>query len=138
MKIHYPKKRLKSNLIFGIIWSLLGITAFTFDTGNLFNFGYIFFGFGYLAIYFFEKTNQYLTIENGWITKHNIRPKRMKLDEINHIKKFAGDYVLKTDQDELTINISNVEKNSLLELENVLEGLHLNDKETVQAQSNLP
>ena len=137
MKINYPKKRLRYSLIFGIIWLLFGIISFAFISDNLFNIGYLILGFAYLAIYFFEKTNQYLTIKNGWITKHSIRPKRMKLDEIIHIKNFAGDYVLKTEQDELTINKGFIEKNSLLELEKVLDALNLNADETMHAPTNL-
>lgn len=137
MKIYYLKKRLKSYLFFGIIWSTLAIVAIIFDPEGFFNFGYLFFGLVYLTIYFFEKTNQYLTIENGWITKHNIRPKSIKLEDILLIKDFAGDYVLKTEQDELTINKSFVEKDSLLELEKVLDNLKLTDKETLKMSSNL-
>lgn len=138
MTIRYPKNRLKTNLIFGIVWSVLGIVAFIFDTENLFNFGYLTFGLIYLSGYLFENSKQYLTIENGVITKHNLRPKSLKLDEVIHIKNFAGDYVLKTKQDELTINKSFVEENSLLELEKVLEGLNLNAKETLNMPWNLP
>ena len=99
MKIRYPKRRLKYNLIFGSLFSIFGITAFIIDPDNFVNFGYLIIGLLYLGLYFFENSKQYLTIENGIITKHNLRPKSLKLDEIIHIKNFAGDYVLKTKQD---------------------------------------
>ena len=138
MKIRYPKRRLKYNLIFGSLFSIFGITAFIIDPDNFVNFGYLIIGLLYLGLYLFENSKQYLTIENGIITKHNLRPKSLELDEIIHIKNFAGDYVLKTKQDELTINKSFVEKNSLFELEKVLEGLNLNAKETSNVPWNLP
>lgn len=129
MKIRYLKKRLKYNLIFGILWSILGTIAFVFDTSSLLNFGYLAFGLIYLGTYFFEQNKQYLTIENGIITKNQIIPRQIKLDEIIHIKKLAGDYVLKTEQNELRITIDFIEKDSLLELETILEDLNLNGKE---------
>ncbi|MGV8815296.1 MAG: hypothetical protein ACOH2D_14425 [Gelidibacter sp.] len=137
MKIRYPKKRLKVNLILGIVWLVFGILAFTFDGTNLFNLGYLAFGLIYLGLYLFENSKQYLTIENGVITKNTLHPKSIKLNEINHINDFAGDYVLKTEHEELSINKSYIEKNSLLALETILEGLNLDVKETINVQSNL-
>ena len=137
MKIRYPKKRLKVNLILGIVWLVFGILAFTFDGANLFNLGYLTFGLIYLGLYLFENSKQYLSIENGVITKNTLRPKSIKLNEINHIKDFAGDYVLKTEHEELSINKSYIEKNSLLELETILESLNLDAKEPIKVQSNL-
>ena len=131
MKIRYDKKRLKTKFIFGTVWLLLGIVAFIFDTDNLFNFGYLVFGLGYMGGYLFENSKQYLTIENGIITKNSLRPKSITVEDIIHIKNFAGDYVLKTNQDELEINKSFIDKDSLKELENILEGLNLNASETV-------
>lgn len=130
MKIRYLKKRLKSNLIIGLMWLIIGIAGFAFDTSIFFSFGYFIFGLIYLSMYLFENNKQYLTIENGVITKNTIRPKSIKLDDIIYIKNFAGDYILKTKQDELTINKSFIEKNSLLELETVFESLNLDAKET--------
>ncbi len=137
MKIHYLKRRQNFNLIIGTGYSIFSIAALIFDKVSTFNIVFLSLGIIYLSMYFFEKTNQYLTIKNGMITKHSIRPKRMKLDEIIQIKNFAGDYVLTTKQDELTINKSFIEKKSLLALEKVLQGLNLNADETTHAPSNL-
>lgn len=53
-------------------------------------------------MYFYEYFNPYLTIENGIIKTNNPFGKKMNLTEIKRIKKFAGDYILKTDKAELT------------------------------------
>ncbi len=128
MKIRFTKKRLKHSLIFGIVWLALGTTAVIFNSDNVFNYGYLVIGILYFGTYLFENNKQYLTIENGIISKNHLIPKKVNLNEIKRIKKFAGDYILKTDSTELRINTELIEKKSLTELDTVLENLNLETK----------
>ena len=77
----------------------------------------------YLGIYFYQKNYKYLTIENGIIHVNGPFGKKLNLTEIKRIKKFAGDYILKTDKKELTINTQIIEPTSLSELNDELEKL---------------
>ncbi len=79
----------------------------------------------YFAIYFYQKKYKYLTIENGILTVNGPFGKNIKLTEIKQIKKFAGDYIVKTDKKELIINIQTIAPNSLTELSNELEKLNV-------------
>uniref|UniRef100_UPI00404AE5D5 hypothetical protein n=1 Tax=Gelidibacter sp. TaxID=2018083 RepID=UPI00404AE5D5 len=128
MKIRFTKKRLKYYLIFGIIWLVFGTTAVIFNSENVFNYGYIIIGILYFGTYLFENNKHYLTIENGIISKNHLIPKKINLNEIKRIKKFAGDYILKTDSTELRINTELIEEKSLAELKTVLENLNLETK----------
>ena len=128
MKIRFKKKRLKYYMIFGILWLILGTTALIFNPENFFNYGYLLMGILYVGTYLFENKKQYLTIENGIITKNHLIPKKINLNEIKRIKKFAGEYILKTDSVEFRINTELIEENSLVELNSVLEKLTLNTK----------
>ncbi|MFC6876473.1 hypothetical protein ACFQZF_07960 [Flavobacterium myungsuense] len=126
MKIQYRKKRLNFSLIFGILWlsiSLLGI--FTKENSSWTDYGFLIISFLYLGTYLYEKKNQYMTIENGVISVNKPFEKKINLTEIKQIKKFAGDYTLKTDKAELTINTHIIEPNSLSELDAVLEKLNV-------------
>ena len=76
-------------------------------------------------MYFYEYFNQYLTIENGIVKTNSPFGKKMNLTEIKRIKKFAGDYILKTDKAELTINTQIIDPNSLAELNTELEKLNV-------------
>lgn len=125
MKIRYKKKRLKHYLIFGIIWLALGTIAVIFNSNIFFNYGYLIIGILYFGTYLFENNTQYLTIENGTISKNHLIPKKINLEEIKRIKRFAGDYVLKTDSTELRINTELIEEKSLTELDTVLGNLNL-------------
>ena len=125
MKIRFTKKRLKHYLIFGILWLVLGTTAVIFNSENVFNYGYLIIGILYFGTYLFENNKQYLTIDNGIISKNHLIPKKVNLNDIKQIKKFAGDYILKTDSTELRINTELIDKKSLAELNTVLENLNL-------------
>jgi hypothetical protein len=79
----------------------------------------------YFGTYFYEKKNQYLTIENGVISVNKPFGKKINLTEIKQIIKYAGDYTLKTDKTKLKINTQIIELNSLSELDAVLEKLNV-------------
>lgn len=85
-------------------------------------------GILYVGTYFFENKKQYLTIENGIISKNHLLPKKINLNEIKQIKKFAEDYILKTDSTELRINTELIEENSLTELNTLLDNLYVETK----------
>lgn len=133
MKIKFKKKRLYINLILGLVWLSLGILNLTEDDKIRWtDYGYLVAGILYIGHYLYDLTNQYLTIENGTIRKNGLYGfgKRINLDEINWIKKFAGDYTLKTEQRELKINTELIDKDSLTELNKVLAELNLPPEKT--------
>jgi len=126
MKILYKKRRFDYNLTFGIFWLVLSLLKiFKQEKFSWFNWGFLILSFLYLGIYSYEKKNQYLTIENGMISINKLFPKRIRLTEIKQIKKFAGDYILKTDKTALTINTQFIDENSLKELNTELEKLNI-------------
>ena len=128
MKIRFTKKRLKHYLIFGILWLVFGITAVIFDSENVFNYVHLIIGILYFGTYLFENNKLYLIIENGIISKNHLIPKKINLNEIRRINKFAGDYILKTDSTELRINTELIEEKSLEELHTLLDNLNLETK----------
>ena len=128
MKIRFTKKRLKHYLIFGILWLVFGTTAVIFDSENVFNYVHLIIGILYFGTYLFENNKQYLIIENGIISKNHLIPKKINLNEIRRINKFAGDYILETDSSELRINTELIEEKSLEELHTLLDNLNLETK----------
>ena len=126
MKIEYKKKHLNVNLIFGLFWLIwFFIVVFGKEEPNWTDYGWIFISLMYLGLYFYQKNYKYLTIENGIINVNGPLGKKLNLTEIKRIKKFAGDYIIKTDKKELTINTQIIEPNSLAELNAELEKLNV-------------
>jgi len=131
MKIRYKKKLLNFNLFFGIAWSILATIKMIADE-PINGFDYAWIGLAVLSIgtYFYEYKNQYITIKNGLIFKNHPFSKKIKLTDIKQIKKFAGDYILKAENQELTINTDIIDKKSLTELNRILGELNLNPEKT--------
>ncbi|EAR14024.1 hypothetical protein PI23P_05982 [Polaribacter irgensii 23-P] len=135
MKIKFKKKRLYVNLILGFVWIGLGIFSLLEDESLRWtDYGYLLAGFLYLGHYLYDLNNQYLTIENGTIRKNALYGfrKKIELNDINSIKKFAGDYTLKTETKELKINTELIDEKSLVELNRILAELNLSsEKNTI-------
>lgn len=89
------------------------------------DYGWIVISLLYLGLYVYQKKYSYLTIENGFINVEGPFGKKLNLYEIKRVKKFAGDYILKTDKKELVINTQIIAPNSLVELNTELEKLNL-------------
>ena len=126
MKIAYKKKHLNVNLILGLVWLVwFFVGVFGKEEPNWTDYGWIFFSLMYLGLYFYQKNYKYLTIQNGIIKVNGPFGKKLNLTEIKRIKKFAGDYIIKTDKKELTINTQIIDPNSLAELNTELEKLNV-------------
>ena len=126
MKIAFKQRHLNASLIFGLIWSVwFFVGVFGKEEPNWTDYGWIFISLMYLGLYFYQKNYKYLTIENGIINVNGPFGKKLNLTEIKRIKKFAGDYILKTDKSELTINTQIIDPTSLNELNSELEKLNV-------------
>ncbi|CAM4350915.1 hypothetical protein [Gillisia hiemivivida] len=127
MKFRYKNKQIKINLIFGIVWFVYGIIKVVITDKLIWiDYGWFAFSILYLIIYFYQKKEKYLTIENGIIKQNWPFGKQLNLTEIKSIKYFAGDLILKTENNELIINRQLIEENSLKDLEFELKKLNLN------------
>jgi hypothetical protein len=126
MIINYRKKRLNNYLIFGILYLTLSLLLiFTKENRSFTDYGFLIISILYLGTHFYEKKNQYLTIGNGLFSVNQPFGKKIKLNEIKQIKKFAGDYILKTNKTELTINTQIIDEKSLVELDSELKKLNI-------------
>ena len=114
------------NLIFGLIWfTWFFIIILTKEKTSWLDYGWIVISFIYLSLYFYQRQYKYLSIENGFIVENRPFGKKINLNDVKQIKNFAGDYILKTEKDELTINTQIIEPNSLTELRNELDKLNI-------------
>lgn len=134
MKIRYSKERLYSNyrlgIYFVIVGTILTITFTIFSDSDKYELrsgaiGLIVTGTFSFVRYYYEKKKQYLTIKNGILTKNSLFPKKIKLNEIKRIRKFSGDYKLKTNGSEFVIDTQIIDLNSLAELDVELKKLNV-------------
>lgn len=126
MRIAYKKRHLNINLIMGIVWCVwFFILIFTGEETKWTDYGWSFISMFYLGTYFYQRHYKYLNIENGTIKICSPFGKQMRLDQIKRIKKFAGDYILKGEDKELTINTNIIDPNSKTDLDSELQLLNV-------------
>ena len=126
MKISYKKKQMNINLIFGLIWfAWFFINILTKEKTSWLDYGWIVISVIYLSLYFYQRQYKYLSIENGFIMENRPFGKKINLNDIKQIKNFAGDYIIKSEKDELTINTQIIDPNSLTELRKELDKLNI-------------
>jgi len=101
-------------LILGVLWlrqgTLLVLVA-----------GYLMLGLLYLGVFGFMYLKPYLVMEKGMLTKNGLQPKRIRLADIDQIKKLDGEMILKTKDDTLKINMYYLDNESRQELLRILE-----------------
>ena len=124
MRIRYEKKQVNLNLYLGLLWLVNGIVPAVRneDIGLFDHFWFLLSGI-YLIIYFYQKKEKYLTLENGIIKQNWPFGKKMKLKEIKIIKHFAEKYILKSELKKMKINIGLIETESLSEFKAELKKL---------------
>jgi hypothetical protein len=126
MKIHYQKKRLHTSLLLGVLWLTIStIGIFTKENRSWTDFGFFLISILYFGMYFYEKKNQYLTLDTHFLSLNQPFGKKIELSELIQIKKFAGDYILKTAKTELRINTQIIDSKSLSELDAELNKLNV-------------
>ncbi len=125
MKIKYSKKKLRKNLIFGILWLVISLIRLFFldNSGHWFSLFLLAISILHFFLYYHESANQYISIENGIIKINSLFGKKMKLVDIRKIKKFAGDNTLISGHEQLTINTQIIDPESLAKLNAELEKL---------------
>lgn len=125
-KIKYKPKHLRINLLFGIFWLILwALKTFTTDKQSWIDWGFLVIALLYLAMYFYGRYYQYLTIKDGKIKVNQPFGKQIILEEVIEVKRFSGDFILKTPNNELTISTRIIEPTSLKKLEETLEKFKL-------------
>jgi len=126
MKIGYKKRQMNLNLFFGLIWFINGILQAVFNENpKWFDYFWFILSGLYLIIYFYQIKKKYLTIENGIIKQNWPFGKKINLTEIKQIRHFAGDYILKSEKKEMTINIQLINEESLSDLKTELKKLNV-------------
>src|SRR5690606_8433254 len=96
MKIAYKKRHLKVNLFLGIMWLVLAFLNFNYGETNWISYGYLVLALLYLTRWFYQSQYKYLTIDNGIIKENWPFGKEINLADIENVKYFAGDLILKT------------------------------------------
>lgn len=112
------------NLVLGLVWLVFFFVGILSDEGpNWIDYGWLVVSAIYLALYFYQRRYKYLNLENGILKVNWPYGKKIGLKEVKQIKKFAGEYILKTDKTELKIHTQSIAPDSLAKLNAELQKL---------------
>lgn len=125
IKINYKNKLKIINLILGFVWLVLGASKMILDDDfGWISYFYIALGIVYFALFYFQTRRSFVQIKNGVIKVNaDFGSQKMLLAEIKSVRKFAGDYLLISENDKLVIHLQMMEEDSIIELNKVLEEL---------------
>lgn len=129
MKIRYSKKRLFSTLLLGGLFTLMGALKIYEGGAHFFHYFQLVFGIAVLASHLFERHYQYLTIEEGFLTKNSIKRKTIRINDFRRIQSFPGKIKLFTSKEKLRINTEVINEDSLKDFYQVLGALELQPEE---------
>ena len=109
-----------------LFWLLFTILNLVFNEAKSWSFYLLLvISVSYVVAYSYSFFNQYGIIQDEVLKENHPFGKKINLNEVKSIKKIAGDYILKTDTTELTINTQIIDENSLEDLNEVLKTLSL-------------
>ncbi len=127
MIIRYKKKRLRFLLIMILLWLILLIVNMFFNDFNTWSQSVgIILPILFIVTYTYQHLKQYLTVEDKLIYLNSPFSKKMELEKVKLIKKFAGEYILVSDTNELRIDTALIDPESMIYLNKRLKSLNLN------------
>jgi len=128
MTIEFKNKHERQTiwLFLGTIWVIIGsFKIFESEQFEWTNMWFLILAVIFVFALFYRKRKQYLTLENGVISKNSIFHKPLKMSEIKRIEKKSKKYILKTDLRKFTIDTKIIAEKSLSELNAELEKLNV-------------
>ena len=126
MKINFIKKRITHNLFLGGFMLLAGIVMWIKADRILISSLWIVIGTLQFGFALYERKHQYITIENGLITKHSIFKKEIEIDKIEKVRRFKSSYKIETADKTVTINKNLIEAESMYRLDDFFKSLNIN------------
>ena len=105
IRIDYTRKHKRINLILGLVWIVFfAVDWILDDTPGWGRYGWLVIGITYIGIYLYQSRARYLSINADTIRVNAPWGKQMRISEIRTVRRFAGDYILKSQGRELVIN----------------------------------
>ena len=139
MKIKFKKKRIVYNLIFSIVFIVLGLYNIFSEYIKWNKSSALIIGSLCLVTTIFEIITHYIVIKNGTLRKYSFWAfhKDIELQNIIEIKSVAEDYIVFTETTKLKIQVELIADDSLEELIRILSELDLPaDKTPFQQTDN--
>lgn len=126
LTIGYKKKHLYFDLTLGAVWLFFGISYFwNSEKLNFLYYGYFLLSFSYLMIFYFKSRFKYITVTQDIIKFNQPFGWKVNCSDIISIRRFAGDYIIKTNIKDYTISGKLIDPKMAVPLEEYLKKMSL-------------
>jgi uncharacterized membrane protein YbaN (DUF454 family) len=123
--IYYEKKRLKFQLVYGILSAILGIVGIILDSKPLITYPWLILGILQIGTWYYQNKYQYLHIKNKALTKNSLFSKSVNLNELSAIRKYKNSFVLESKGQSIKIYKDVIAADSLYKLTDLLNEIQL-------------
>jgi hypothetical protein len=104
MKLRYKKKQLIIYGVMAIVWSVLGIISFIENENNFTKYSYLVLGVVHIIIFIIYQHQGYAKITNGVLIVGELKKKRISIDQLIKINHAAGDFVLVSQTNKVSLS----------------------------------
>ncbi len=106
------------SLVLCVVWLVLGIFSFIENDGLFSKYSYLFVGLLYLGMVVYNYRRQYGKLENDVLVINGWKSKQLDLTKLTEVSHFAGDLILKSNQQQVTIGKNTITPDSFAAVEN--------------------
>ena len=118
MTLKLAKKTHILSLVLCVVWLVLGIFSFIENDGLFSKYSYLFVGLLYLGMVVYNYRRQYGKLENDVLVINGWKSKQLDLTKLTEVSHFAGDLILKSNQQQVTIGKNTITPDSFAAVEN--------------------
>ena len=103
MKLRYKKKKLIIYAVLAIVWSVLAIISFVNNENSFSKYSYLVVAILNILLFVMYQYQGYANITNGVIVVGELKKKRISIDQLIKINHTAGDFVLVSDTNKVSL-----------------------------------
>jgi hypothetical protein len=131
IRLYYKKKLLKWQIPAGILYSMIGVSAFFITDVYFLGFNLII-GLAYFFQYYIWSKYGYISINNEYITRYRFWKKRIPTKDITKMKYYVGDLTLISEDKEMSIDKEHLKDGDFEVLENKIKSIIAENKSVLQ------
>ena len=103
MKLRYKKKKLIIYAVLAIVWSVLAIISFVNNENSFSKYSYLVVAILNILLFVMYQYQGYANITNDVIVVGELKKKRISIDQLINFNHTAGDFVLVSDTNKVSL-----------------------------------
>ena len=125
MRVYLKRRNRRVNLIMGLVWVIyVPVMYLLSEDFDAYQIGFTAIGLVYLYVFWFQRKRGFLRIDEHQVaTTDPFFAKKIPIDQITSVRRFAGDYIFKGGKKEISFDTRSIDVDSLEALNQKIEEL---------------